>query len=96
MEQQIISVLYVKPFRFFNVLQIRYILEKEQIVMSKECISEILEYFLTKEMLCRIRSKILNNPYLNLYGGRIIYKVREWEFMHDISEFVRTEIISDE
>ena len=43
MEQQIISVLYVKPFRFFNVLQIRYILEKEQIELF-EVFKELIFY----------------------------------------------------
>jgi hypothetical protein len=92
METHIISVLYTKPLMFFNVIQIHDHLIKNQIDISKEQISDTLQYFFNKNMLCRIKSEILNTPYLYYYGMRIIYKTpNEWEFMHNSSEFIRTD-----
>lgn len=96
MEKHIISVLYKTPLMFFNVTQIRDHLVKNQMDISKETISDTLQYFFNKNMLCRIKSEILNTPYLYYYGMRIIYKTaHEWDFMHNISEFVRTDELLD-
>ena len=87
--QLIINELQQKPIRFFSVLDMQNLLTLKNLIISKEEIKDILEYFFNKEMLCRVRSKKLDNPYLYLYGSRIIYTDKvNWKFMYDISEFV--------
>ena len=88
-EQLIIHELSQKPLRFFSVLEMEDALRKKIINIGKEEIKDVLEYFFNKEMLCRIKSQKLNNPYLYLYGMRISYinTNDDWVFMHNISEF---------
>ena len=89
-EQLIIHELSQKPLRFFSVLEMEDALRKKNINIGKEEIKDVLEYFFNKEMLCRIKSQKLNNPYLYLYGMRISYinTNDDWVFMHNISEFI--------
>ena len=89
-EQLIIHELSQKPLRFFSVLDMEDALRKKNINIGKEEIKDVLEYFFNKEMLCRIKSQKLNNPYLYLYGMRISYinTNDDWVFMHDISDFI--------
>jgi len=88
-EQLMIHELSQKPLRFFSILDMENVLRKKNINIGKEEIKDILEYFFNKEMLCRIKSKKLNNPYLYLYGMRIINTTHnEFVFMHDIREFI--------
>jgi hypothetical protein len=90
MEHLVIKELYSDSLLFFSVLDVHKNMGLKNIQICKEEVRDILEYFFNKQMICRIISQKLNNSYLYLYGGRIVYTTpRKWRYMYDISEFVR-------
>ena len=87
MTGEIIDLMYKRDLNFTNVVTIWDRLGKKYL---REDIEKVLNYFLDRGMLCRVRDK-RNIKWLNLYAVKIVYVDKsntKWDFAFPREKYV--------